>query len=138
MIALPYPLALTLVGVAGLALHESTHYVAARAAGSPARFSHTWGWLLPSPAVRIDPLALSPPAYAAVCLAPVVVAIPSALAFAAAPPTGNAVGLAVMWLLATVPSPPDWRQAYHAGDVRLLHRAADGPHPDHQLAEGIR
>lgn len=135
--ALPYPLVLTLVGLAGLALHETTHYLAARAAGSPARFSHTQGWLLPDPAVRVDPLALSPAAYAAVCLAPVVVALPSALAFAAAPPTGDAIGLALMWLLTTLPSPPDWRQAYNAADVRTLHAATEGPHPAHQAAEGI-
>lgn len=135
--ALPYPLALTCVGLAGLAAHETTHYLAARAAGSPARFDYMWGAILPSPAVRVEPLALTPTTYRVVCLAPLVVFLPLVGAGLALDPTGPALGLWVMGGLMLVPSPPDWRQAYHAGDVAVLQRAAAGPHPSHQLAEGI-
>ena len=135
---LPYPLALASVAVAGLAAHETTHYLAARLAGSPARFGYTWGAILPSPAVRVEPLALTPTTYRATCLAPLVVFLPLVGAGVAVAPTGPALGLWLMAGLTTVPSPPDWRQAYHAGDVAVLQRAAAGPHPDHQLAEGIR
>lgn len=116
---LPYPVALALVGAAGLATHEVTHYVAATLAGDDPRFTVHRPGVLPAPAVRVDTPAFSPATWAATTLAPAVVCTPSLAAVAVLAPTGEALGLWVMWLLATLPSPSDWRQAYHADAVAV-------------------
>lgn len=135
---LPYPVALAAVVLAGVAVHEASHYAVATWAGADPSFAYRWDGLLPTPAVDPGPgLPFTPATWAATTLAPAVVCAPSLVAVAVLGPTGPALGLWAMWLFTTIPSPPDWIDAYHADAIAVERAVAAGPHPDHQTAEGI-
>ena len=137
-----FALQLTAVALAGLAVHEGTHYVACRLAGASARPTVSWGRYLPNPAINTDLQAHSVLTYRLATLAPLVVFVPSVAIGVSQGAFIEHAGsdaslLWVMWCLATMPSPSDWEQAAYAGDLRDYHRAWNGPHPTHAAAEGI-
>jgi hypothetical protein len=135
-----YTIVLVAVAVTSIAVHEGLHYVVARAVGAYAKPTYIWGRFWPNPAIETRLQDHTPRTYRAVCLAPLVAFLPGvavAIALAWQAPSSDAVGWAAMWCFGTVPSPPDWEQAYFASDLDLLHEGWFGDHPSHAAAEGI-
>lgn len=128
--------------LAGLAVHEGCHYVAARLAGGDAKPAILWGRVLPNPAIRINVRQHTVTTYRLCVLAPLVVFIPSValgLAFGVFSPVESELVSAawLMWCFVTFPSPADLELAYHSGDVAALREGWFGDHRSHAAAEGI-
>lgn len=132
------------VAIVAVMVHEGAHYAVALAVGdTPSVRITTDHAILPSPAVNVDPLRYTPTTFRVLNLAPLVFCLP-ALAVGLSPwgpailPPDYALASSALtlWVLGTVPSPPDWRNAWHAGELNTYHAVREGPHPNHASAEG--
>lgn len=134
----PYWTVLLAVLLAGLLVHETTHYLACRLLDAPARPSYRWGAMFPNPVIRTELRAHTPTTYRMVTLAPLVVFAPSVVGVLwFFPLSGDLAGLAVMWCLTTMPSPADFKQAYAADGLATWHDVWQGKHSNHAAAEGV-
>ena len=135
-----------LLGVAIVAVmaHEAAHYAVALATGdTPSLRITTDHAILPSPAVNVEPIRYTPTTFRVLNLAPLALCLP-ALAVGLSPwgpglltlGAGYDSAMLAMWVLGTVPSPPDWWNAYYASNLDTWHAVRNGDHPTHAAAEG--